>query len=97
MQRNINALPDGREGQMLLIARMGYIMHNDKLQQRYEIIYEYGLLVKPIEELLQKKGEISASELRCAIVLVEPGIRAWQDNVVKYAKFSQDLLSRRWV
>ncbi len=80
---------------MLLIARMGYIMHNDKLQQRYEIIYEYGLLVKPIEELLQKKGEISASELRCAIVLVEPGIRAWQDNVVKYAKFSQDLFYRR--
>jgi len=66
-------------------------MRNEKAYQRDQLIYEFGILVQPFEDLNKQSSPPTLSEYRIAIAKVQAGDTYWRSNVREFTTFANDL------
>lgn len=66
-------------------------MKNQKAFQRSQLIYEFGILIQPLEELARAKRLPSLSDYRIAIAKVQAGDGAWRQQVMQFTTFASDI------
>lgn len=66
-------------------------MKNKKAKEKFNLIYEFGILMQPLE-LLAKAKEPSSKDLQIAIAMVRAGNFAWQTKAKIFCKFAPDLM-----
>jgi hypothetical protein len=66
-------------------------MKNLKAFQKSQLIYEFGILIQPLEELARAKQAPSLNEYRIAIAKVHAGDSAWRQQATAFTKFAPDI------
>lgn len=66
-------------------------MKNQKAFQKSQLIYEFGILIQPIEELARAEQPPSAYDYRIAIAKVQAGDGAWRQQVEQFTTFASDM------
>lgn len=66
-------------------------MKNEKAAQRQQLIYEFGILFQPLEELANSPNTPPNRDYRIAIAKVQAGDRQWRERVKRFATFADDL------
>jgi hypothetical protein len=66
-------------------------MKNLKAYQKSQLIYEFGILIQPLEELVRAEQLPSLKDVRIAIAKVRAGDDAWRQQVKQFATFTSDI------
>lgn len=66
-------------------------MQNLKASQKSQLIYEFGILIQPLEELARAERQPSANDHRVAIAKVQAGDGAWRQRVKEFTTFASDI------
>ncbi len=66
-------------------------MQNLKAYQRNQLIYEFGILIQPLEELARAEQPPSLNDYRIAIAKVQAGDDAWRQQVKEFTTFASDI------
>lgn len=66
-------------------------MQNLKAAQAQQLIYDFGILIQPFEELARDSGLPSISDYRVAIAKVRSGDPEWRKQVREFTTFAPDL------
>lgn len=66
-------------------------MKNEKAFQKSQLIYEFGILIQPLEDLARSEQPPSLSDLRIAIAKVLAGDGAWRQQVKQFTTFTSDI------
>lgn len=66
-------------------------MKNLKAFQKSQLIYEFGILIQPLEELARAKQTPSLNEYRIAIAKVHAGDSTWRQQVTAFTTFAPDI------
>ena len=66
-------------------------MQNPKAAQRQQLIYDFGILVQPFEELARDSSPPSISDYRVAIAKVQSGDPEWRKQVRELTTFAADI------
>lgn len=66
-------------------------MQNLKLAQRQQLIYEFGILVQPLEDLARDGIPPSISNYRLAIAKVQSGDPEWRKQVREFTTLAPDI------
>ena len=66
-------------------------MQNLKAYQRSQLIYEFGILIQPLEELAREVQPPSLKDYRIAIAKVQAGDNAWRKQVTEFTTFAPDI------
>ncbi len=66
-------------------------MKNLKAHQKCRLIYEFGILIQPLEEIARAEQPPSLDAYRFAIAKVQAGDGAWRKNVKEFTTFAPDL------
>lgn len=66
-------------------------MNNKKTAERSQLIYEFGILMQPLEDLLRTEQSQPAAEYRIAIAKVQAGDSEWRMTVKRFATFADDV------
>ena len=69
-------------------------MKNQKAFQKDQLIYEFGILIQPLEELARAAQPTSLSDLRIAIAKVQAGDAALRQQIQQFATFAPDIVFR---
>ena len=69
-----------------------YKLKNLKAHQRDLLIYEFGILIQPCEELIKKDPLPTIKDYRIAIAKVFAGDRQWRKNVKEFTTFAKDII-----
>jgi hypothetical protein len=64
---------------------------NEKSAERNQLIYEFGILMQPLEDLLAADPPQTAEAYRIAIAKVQSGDASWRKSVRQLATFAQDV------
>lgn len=64
---------------------------NEKSAERNRLIYEFGILMQPLEELLADNPTHTVDAYRVAIAKVQSGDASWRNSVRQFATFAQDV------
>jgi len=67
-------------------------LKNLKANQRSLLIYEFGVLVQPFEELYKRDLSPIIDDYRIAIAKVQAGDNQWRQNVRTFASFAKDII-----
>ena len=67
-------------------------MKNLKASQRDQLIYEFGILVQPFEDLTRADQPPSLSDYRIAIAKVQAGDSQWRQQVKQFTTFANDIV-----
>ncbi len=67
-------------------------MKNLKASQKSQLIYEFGILIQPIEDLARAKQLPLQNDYRIAIAKVQAGDRAWRQQVKEFITFTPDII-----
>lgn len=70
-------------------------MKNLKAFQKNQLIYEFGILFQPFEDLIRADQPPSISSYRIAIAKVQAGRGAWQGKVTEFATLAPDVFFRQ--
>ena len=70
-------------------------MKNLKAFQKNRLIYEFGILVQPLEELSRAEQPPSLNDYRIAIAKVQAGDGAWRQQVLAFTTFAPDIVLRQ--
>jgi hypothetical protein len=70
-------------------------MRSLKAFQRSHLIYEFGILIQPLEQLARANHVPQLSEYRIAIAKAQSGDRAWREQVERFARFAPDIFFRQ--
>lgn len=65
-------------------------MKNIKAQQKSRVIYEFGVLIQPLEALVRSRTPPTLHECRIAIATVQSGDPKWREGVRELATFAPD-------
>jgi hypothetical protein len=66
-------------------------MQNLKSAQRQQLIYEFGILVQPLEDLARQSSPPSLSDYQIAVAKVQAGDSAWRRQVREFSTFAPDI------
>ena len=66
-------------------------MKNEKAFQKNLLIYEFGILMQPLEDLARAEQPPSLDDYRIAIAKVQGGERAWRQQVRQLTQFASDI------
>lgn len=66
-------------------------MKNLKPHQKSQLIYEFGILMQPLEELASAEEPSTVDEYRIAIAKIRAGDGAWRELVREFATFAPDI------
>lgn len=66
-------------------------MNNLKASQRSQLIYEFGILIQPLEELARAEQPPSLHDCRLAIAKVQAGDALWRPQVREFTTFAPDI------
>lgn len=66
-------------------------MRNLKAFQKSQLIYEFGILIQPLEELARAQQPPSPDACRIAIAQVRGGDNAWRQQVTEFTTFASDI------
>ena len=66
-------------------------MKNLKAHQKSRLIYEYGILIQPLEDLVRAQQPRSLNDYRIAIAKVQAGDAAWRQRVREFTTFATDI------
>ena len=66
-------------------------MKNLKASQKSQLIYEFGILIQPLEELARAEQPPSLNDYRVAIAKVQAGDSAWRQQVKEFTTFAPDI------
>ena len=66
-------------------------MKNQKAYEKNQLIYEFGILIQPIEELSRAKQPPSLNDIRIAIAKVQAGHVDWCQNVKQFTTLASDI------
>lgn len=66
-------------------------MKNQKAFQKSQLIYEFGILIQPLEELARAEQPPSLNDYRIAIAKVHAGDAAWRQQVKHFTTFASDI------
>ena len=66
-------------------------MKNLKAFQKSQLIYEFGILIQPLEELIRAEHAPPLNEYRIAIAKVYAGDSAWREQVAAFTTFAPDI------
>lgn len=66
-------------------------MKNLKASQKSRLIYEFGILMQPLEELSRGEQSPLPDEYRIAIAKVQAGDSAWRQLVREFTTFAHDI------
>ena len=64
---------------------------NEKSSERNRLIYEFGILMQPLEDLLTDAQTHNIDAYRIAIAKVQSGDASWRTSVRQFATFAQDV------
>ncbi|HKZ42234.1 MAG TPA: hypothetical protein VJ044_14825, partial [Candidatus Hodarchaeales archaeon] len=67
------------------------LMKNLKAFQKSQLIYEFGILIQPLEELARAKQVPSLNDYRIAIAKAQAGDGAWRQQVKAFTTFAPDI------
>lgn len=67
------------------------LMKNLKAFQKSQLIYEFGILIQPLEELARTNRIPLLNEYRIAIAKVQAGDGAWRQQVKAFTTFAPDI------
>ncbi|WP_299469429.1 hypothetical protein [uncultured Gimesia sp.] len=67
-------------------------MANEKAHQKNQLIYEFGLLIQPLEALANATDTPSVAEYRIAVAKVRSGDSTWRKYVKEFTTFAPDLI-----
>ena len=67
-------------------------MKNLKAFQRDQLIYEFGILIQPFEDLAKANQPPSLSDYREAIAKVQAGDSQWRQQVRQFTTFANDIV-----
>ncbi len=67
------------------------LMKNPKAHQKCRLIYEFGILIQPLEELARAEQQPSPGAYRIAIAKVQAGEGAWRKEVKEFTTFAPDI------
>lgn len=66
-------------------------MKNEKSFQKCQLIYEFGILIQPFEDLARAEQPPSLDAYRIAVAKVQAGDGAWRRQVKSYTTFASDM------
>ncbi|NOT00864.1 MAG: hypothetical protein HOP29_09570 [Phycisphaerales bacterium] len=66
-------------------------MKNEKAFRRSQLIYEFGILMQPLEDLARAAQPPSLHDYRIAIAKVQAGDGAWRQKVTQLTTFAPDI------
>ncbi len=66
-------------------------MKNQKAFERSQLIYEFGILIQPLEELARAEQPSTMNDYRTAIAKVQAGDGAWRQQVKQFTTFASDI------
>ena len=66
-------------------------MKNLKAFQKSQLIYEFGILIQPLEELARAEQPPWLNDYRIAIAKVQAGDGAWRQRVKEFTTFAPDI------
>tara|TARA_R110002167_G_scaffold304345_1_gene508605 strand:+ start:379 stop:1200 length:822 start_codon:yes stop_codon:yes gene_type:complete len=64
---------------------------NEKAHQKNQLIYEFGLLIQPLEALANATDTPSVAEYRIAIAKVHSGNSTWRKSVKEFTTLAPDI------
>jgi len=67
-------------------------MKNQKAFQKNQLIYEFGILIQPLEELARAQKSSSLYDYRIAIAKVQAGQHAWRKQVRQFTTFAPEVV-----
>lgn len=67
-------------------------MKNIKAHQRDRLILEFGILIQPFEDLLQRYSAPNLDDYRIAIAKVHAGDSTWRKSAREFSTFAQDIV-----
>ncbi len=67
-------------------------MANEKANQKNQLIYEFGILIQPLEALAKAADAPSVSDFRIAVAKVRSGDPTWRQTVRAFTTFAPDVL-----
>ncbi len=67
-------------------------MKNIKAHQRDRLILEFGVLVQPFDDLVQRHPAPNLDDYRIAIAKVQAGDNIWRRTVKEFTTFAQDVV-----
>ncbi len=73
-------------------AGKGIRVKNQKAFQRDQLIYEFGILVQPFEDLARADKPPIISDYRVAIAKVDAGDSQWRPQVKQFTTFANDIV-----
>ena len=71
------------------------LMKNLKAHQKSQLIYEFGILIQPLEELARAEQPPFVDEYRIAIAKVQAGDSAWRIQVREFTTIAPDIMFNR--
>ena len=66
-------------------------MSNEKAAQKSQLIYEFGILIQPFEEIAKKTIVPAVSDYRIAVAKVQSGDQVWRQSVKTFTTFAPDI------
>ena len=66
-------------------------MQNLKAKEKSDLIYEFAILMQPLEELARAQQQPSLNDFRIAIAKVQGGDHAWRQLVGQFTTFATDI------
>lgn len=66
-------------------------MKNLKAFQKNQLIYEFGILIQPLEELARVEKPPSLNNYRIAIAKIQAGDGTWRQQVKEFTTFAPDI------
>ncbi len=66
-------------------------MKNEKAFQKSRLIYEFGILIQPFEDLARAEQPPALNAYRIAIAKVQAGDSAWRQQVKSFTTFGPDM------
>ena len=67
-------------------------MKNLKAYQRDRLTLEFGILIQPFDDLVQRDTVPNLDEYRIAIAKVYAGDSAWRKSAREFSTFAQDIV-----
>ena len=68
-----------------------FVMKNLKAHQKSQLIYEFGILIQPLEQLARMAGTPALNDYRIAAAKVQGGDGAWRQKVKEFTTFAPDI------
>lgn len=66
-------------------------MPNEKASQKSQLIYEFGILIQPLEEIAKASDAPSVRDYRIAVAKVRSGDPQWRQTVKAFTTFAADI------